>query len=324
LTEGLRHRLEVPADTEVLVTGSGSAALRLAVQAIAGPVTPGDVAVLPSFTFVATGEVLAQLGYRLRFCDVQQETWTMDPLSLAAALAPGDARVVVAVDALGAPADYTALNKVCADAGVPLVADSAAALGAAQRDRPIGTQAVAHAFSLSFAKVLSAGGGGGAVVLPGGALERLRRPVDWTRSVPLMETAAVAALDLLQDLDLLVAARREVAVRYAELAGRGAVPQQAARGDAHAWVHWAARFPGVDRGTFAADLQRLGIGTKPYYAPALHHQDWGPHAEVGAKLPVTDRLAREVLALPMSSELSSQQADRVVTAVLGALASARR
>ena len=46
---------------------------------------------LPSFTFAATGEMLAQLGYTLRFCDVRPDTWTMDPDSLAAALADGDA-----------------------------------------------------------------------------------------------------------------------------------------------------------------------------------------------------------------------------------------
>ena len=205
LAARLRDELTLPDDSALLLTASGSAALRLAVQAIAGPVRPGDVAVLPSFTFAATGEMLAQLGYTLRFCDVRPDTWTMDPDSLAAALADGDAAVVVAVDALGAPADYTALTKVCADAGVPLVADSAAALGARHQGRPVATQAAAHAYSLSFAKVVSAGGSGGALALPADAVDRLRSPVDWLRSVPLVETAAVAALDLLDDLDLLVA-----------------------------------------------------------------------------------------------------------------------
>lgn len=324
LAEGLRATLDLPPESALLVTGSGSAALRLAVQAIAGPVRPGAVAVLPSFTFLATGEILAQFGYRLRFCDVHPDTWTMDPASLAAALAPGDAAVVVTVDALGAPADYAALTNVCAAAGVPLVADSAAALGAVHQGRPVGTQAAAHSYSLSFAKVLSAGGGGGALVLPAEAVDRLRRPVDWTRSVPLVETAAIAALDLLADLDGLVARRRDVAARYAELGSAAGVrPQRAATGDEHAWVHWVARFAGVDRDRLGADLLRLGVGTKPYYAPALHRHDWGPYAEPAGTLPVTEALGREVLALPMSSELSPRQADRVVTAVLSALAAAR-
>jgi dTDP-4-amino-4,6-dideoxygalactose transaminase/nucleoside-diphosphate-sugar epimerase len=325
LAGGLRETLELPAESELLLVASGSAALRLAVQATAGPVRPGDVAVLPSFTFAATGEMLAQLGYRLRFCDVRPDTWTMDPVSLTAALAPGDATVVIAVDALGAPADYAALTKVCADAGVPLVGDSAAALGAAHQGRPVATQAAAHSYSLSFAKVVSAGGGGGALVLPAEAVERLRRPMDWLRSVPLVETAAIAALDLLGDLDLLVRRRREVARRYGDIAtAAGVVPQQVADGDEHAWVHWVARFGGVDRDRLAAELLRLGIATKPYYAPPLHWHDWGEYGERAGPLPVADQLGREALALPMSSELSPRQADRVATAVLSALATVRR
>ncbi|HEY6749054.1 MAG TPA: DegT/DnrJ/EryC1/StrS family aminotransferase [Mycobacteriales bacterium] len=325
LADGLRETLELPPESALLVVASGSAALRLAVQAIAGPVRPGDVAVLPSFTFAATAEMLVQLGYTLRFCDVRPDTWTMDPASLAAALAPGDATAVVAVDALGAPADYAALTKVCADAGVPLIGDSAAALGAAHQGRPVATQAAAHSYSLSFAKVLSAGGGGGALVLPAEAVDRLRRPVDWLRSVPMVETAAIAALDLLRDLPVLVERRRDVARRYAELAAApGVVPQQAADGDEHAWVHWVARFGGVDRQRLAAELLRLGVATKPYYAPPLHWQDWGAHAERPGPLPVADELGREALALPMSSELSPRQADRVTAAVFSALEAARR
>ena len=79
LTARLRAELAVPDDSALLLAASGSAALRLAVQAIAGPTRPDDVAVLPSFTFAATGEMLAQLGYTLRFCDVRPDTWTMDP-----------------------------------------------------------------------------------------------------------------------------------------------------------------------------------------------------------------------------------------------------
>jgi len=325
LTERLRAELVLPDDSALLLTASGSAALRLAVRAIAGPVRPRDVAVLPSFTFAATAEMLAQLGYTLRFCDVRPDTWTMDADALKAALADGDAAVVVAVDALGAPADYPALTKVCADAGVPLVADSAAALGARHQGRPVATQAAAHAYSLSFAKVVSAGGGGGALALPADAVDRLRSPVDWLRSVPLMEIAAVAALDLLDDLDLLVTRRRAVAARYTQLAAaEGVLPQQVADRDEHAYVHWVARFGRVDRDRLAAELARLGVGTKPYYSPPLHWHDWGPHAERTGPLPVSDALGREALALPMSSELTPLQAERVTMAVLAALSAVRR
>jgi dTDP-4-amino-4,6-dideoxygalactose transaminase/nucleoside-diphosphate-sugar epimerase len=321
LTKELRARLELPETLTVLLTSSGTAALRLATVAVAGRAQPGDVAVLPSFTFPATAEFLAQLGYRLRFCDVSPDTWTLDPARLEEALQGGAVRVVVVVDALGAPADYDAVMAVCRRHGVPVVADSAPSLGGISQGRPLGSQADAHAFSMSFAKVVSAAGSGGAVVLPADALERLRSTVDWTRSTVLGEVHAAAALDVAERLDRLVARRTAVAEVYAELerADQRVVPQRTAEGDVHAWVHWVARFRAVDRDRLAKKLEAVGIETKPYYAPALHRLPWGPVAESGAELPVTDVLHDEVLALPMSSELSVGEAERVFWSVLGSL-----
>jgi dTDP-4-amino-4,6-dideoxygalactose transaminase/nucleoside-diphosphate-sugar epimerase len=317
----LRDRLDLPGDRTVLLTSSGTAALRLATVAVAGRPRPGDVAVLPSFTFAATGEYLAQLGYRLRFCDVRTDTWTLDPSRLDEALAPGDVRVVIAVDALGAPADYDAIMAVCRRYGVPVVGDSAPSLGGSYRGRPVGSQADAHAFSMSFAKVVSAAGGGGAVVLPTDAVPRLRTDIDWTRSAVMGEVHAAAAFDLLERLDLLVARRRGVAAVYAELeaADPRIVPQRTGAGDEHAWVHWVARFTEVDRDRLAKQLDALGIGSKPYYAPALHRLPWSGQSEPHPGLPVTDGLHDQALALPMSSELSVGEAERVFWSVLYAL-----
>ena len=320
----LRDRLELPDDRSVLLTSSGTAALRLATVAVAGRAEPGDVAVLPSFTFAATGEYLVQLGYRLRYCDVRPDTWTIDPDLLDAALAGGDVRVVVAVDTLGGPADYDAISAVCRRHGVPLVGDSAPSLGGSYRGRPVGSQADAHAFSMSFAKVVSAAGGGGAVVLPADAVPRLQADIDWTRSTVMGEVNAAAALDLVERLDVLVARRRAVAAVYAELeaADRRIVPQRTAAGDEHAWVHWVARFPELDRDRLAKDLAVLGIGSKPYYGPVLHRLRWSDHAEPHPGLPVTESLHDEALALPMSSELSVGEAERVFWSVLYALGEA--
>jgi dTDP-4-amino-4,6-dideoxygalactose transaminase len=119
-------------------------------------------------------------------------------------------------------------------------------------------------------------------------------------------------------LDILVERRRQVANAYAELIPT-AIPQQVLPGDEHAWVHWVARFP--DRDRLSDELGRRGVGTKPYYAPVLHRQDWQGLAEPSLELPVTDVLAEEVLALPMSSEMTPADAERVVCAVLGIMQS---
>jgi dTDP-4-amino-4,6-dideoxygalactose transaminase len=310
LRERLRDSLRLDPDDELLLTSSGTEALRLAVVATVGPARGGERAVLPSFTYTATAEVLVQLGYTLRFADVDEWTWTLNDAALASILAEEPAAVVVCVDTFGNPCDYGALGRVCADAGVPLVADSAAALGSLYRGQPVGTQADAHAFSMSFAKVLSAAGAGGAGVLRGGSGENSL--AGWTRSALMDELHAAAALDQLTAFEELVARRQAVASVYARAASRtdGIVPQRVAEGDRHSFVHWVARFTRRER--VARELARLGVETRDYFR-ALHLQAVGRGAHV--RLPATERLDREVLALPISSELTEEDADAVAVAL---------
>ena len=310
LTERLGKELQLDDDHRVLVTASGTAALRIMVAATVGPARPGDVAVLPSYTFPATAEILVQLGYRLRFVDVDAATWTIDPVAVAAAIERGGVRVVLCVDTFGNPCDYPALRAVCDPAGVALLADSAAALGSLHQGRPVAQQALSHSYSMSFAKVVSAGGAGGALVLPTDAAEAvLAAPAGWTRSELMNELHAVVAVDQLAELDTLVRCRSEVAEVYAAAASALPVEVQRVRpGDRHCWVHWVGRFARRDR--VATRLAALGVRTKPYFA-AIHSGPLGG----GERLPVTERLDAEALALPMSSELTVEQAERVVAAL---------
>ena len=315
---GLAAELGLGDGHTVLVTESGTAALRLAVAATAGPAAPGDAAVLPAFTFPATAEVLLQLGYRLRYADVTPGSWTLDPEQVRRALADGRARVVVCVDTFGQPCDYAALRGVCAEAGVPLVGDSAASLGSRYRGAPVATQADAHAYSMSFAKVLSAGGAGGAVVMPAAAAAALEAdPAGWTRSVGMDELHAIYALDQLAVLSELVGRRNRIAALYAEtVAGLDGLTAQApVSGDEHSYVHWVMRVgtaPGRDE--LARRLADCGVQTKPYFR-ALHTVAGGVPPATAVTLPVTEQLDAQVLALPMSSELTAEEAELVLMAL---------
>jgi dTDP-4-amino-4,6-dideoxygalactose transaminase len=304
LVHGLAERLEVDPD-RVLVTTSGTDALRLALVATAGPAQPGELAVVPSFTFPATAEAAAQLGYGVRFVEVDPETWTIDVRDLERLMTEtGAVRVVVAVDTFGNPVDYEGVRAACQRNEVPLVADSAAALGARTAGGvPVGRQADAHAFSMSFAKGLTSGGAGGAVVIPAGSeLDH------WTRSHLMNELHAVAALDQLAVFDDLLARRAAVARMYADAVAPfpWVMPQLVRQGDEHAYVHWVARVPGGLREWLMAALGELGIGTRVYFQ-ALHRVGW----RSDRLLPATNRLHGEVVALPMSSELTIDDAERV-------------
>ena len=144
---------------------------------------------------------------------------------------------------------------------------------------------------MSFAKVLSAGRCGGAVAVRSTRSPWLRAPVHWLRSALMTETAAVAALDQLDGLDMLLDRRRAVAAVYGELAatGRGCGPAGARR---RPRTPWSTGWPGRrgDGHRRAAELDRRGVHTKPYYAPALHWHARGPARSAAEALPVSDAL----------------------------------
>jgi len=144
-------------------TNSGTAALQLALR-LAGVVAGSEV-VIPTLTFVATANAAHYLGARPVFLDVDPETWTLDPELLAeelddAARHGRSTSAVVAVDLYGQCADYDRLTEVCRRHDVPLVLDSAEALGATYRDRPAGSAGLFAIFSFNGNKIITTSGGG--------------------------------------------------------------------------------------------------------------------------------------------------------------------
>lgn len=328
LMERLSEALGVADGDELQATMTGTAALRMCFEAAVGGagVAHGKVAVLPAFTFAATAEALVQIGFRLRFADIDPYTWTLDPTSLEEALEKEDVSLVVPVDALGVPADHTRIAQIAAAHGVPVVSDSAAALGSLYRGQPVAGLQWAHAYSLSFAKTLTAGGIGGLALAPRGCLGA--GPSNWNRSSMMSELHAVAALDQVAALPELVRRRNALAARYdAVVAGRAGVRRQGVRnGDGHSWVHYVLALPDSDScDAVARDLERGGVQTKRYYAPVLTDPGWGHRFDTGhgpaesVALPVTDGLKSRVLALPMSSEFTGGQVARSVAALERAL-----
>jgi dTDP-4-amino-4,6-dideoxygalactose transaminase len=234
---------------------------------------------------------------------------------VADALTQGPVALVVCVDTFGNPCDYQALCAVCTEAQVPLIADSAAALGSRHAGQPVGTQADAHAYSMSFAKVLSAAGAGGAVVLRTSAVKHNHDI--WLRSALMDEIHAVAALDQLAVLAELVERRNRIAAIYAGALGHfdPISTQHVTPENRHSYVHWVMRVP--QRPLLARRLARLGVETREYFR-ALHLD--GQALARPLRLPVTQALDAEVLALPMSSELTDEDAETVVAALEIALA----
>jgi len=142
---------------------SGTAALHLALLAVG--VQPGDTVFVSSFTFVATANAVTYCGAEPVFVDSDRSSWNMSPALLHRALQDADARgklptAVVVVDLYGQCADYDALRPLCERYGVPIVEDSAEALGAAYRGRPAGTLGDVGVFSFNGNKIITTSSGG--------------------------------------------------------------------------------------------------------------------------------------------------------------------
>ncbi len=318
LTEDVAERLGVAGVRSVLLTASGTAALRIVLAATVGPPRPSAVAALPSYTFPATAEALVQLGYNLLFVDVDPDTWTISAPHLDRMATERRIDVVVAVDIFGNPADYPELRAVCEAHRLVLIADSAAALGARVGGVPVGSQADAHAFSMSFAKTVSSGGVGGIAVLPPSA--SLPAASGWDRSEMMSELHGIVGVDQWAVLDELVRRRADLVATYRSLlAGHPDLRlQEDTPGTQPSFAHFVVRVTGRDREETAARLAKVGIGTKPYF-PALHRTLY-TSSTASTELPVTDALHREALALPLSSEMTVRDAKLVVVGLERALA----
>ena len=322
---------------ETVTVASGTEALRLPMMA--EEIGPGDAVFLPGFTYTATAEVPVALGAEPVFVDVDPETYNIDPAALEAAIAAVRRagrlrpRAVVAVDLFGLPADYAALDGICAREGLFLLADGAQSFGAARQGRRVGGLAPVTGTSFFPAKPLGAYGDGGAIFTDDPARAEIYRSLRFHGSnnadrYEIERIGTNARLDTLQAAILLV----KLAAYPAERDRRAAV---AARYDAMlpAAVRRPGRQPGSDsawplyvvetprRDAVKAALARQGIPTAIYYPKPMHFQP--AYARYGAgpgSLPVAEALCARVLALPMHADLDDATIDRIVAAVAAALA----
>jgi dTDP-4-amino-4,6-dideoxygalactose transaminase len=324
---GARHALSC---------ASGTDALLLALMAKG--IGPGDAVLCPSFTFCATAEVAALLGATPVFADVDAATFNINPASLRRAIATArrlglKPKAVIPVDLFGLSADHDAIGEIARAEGLFVLDDAAQSFGATYKGRRLG--ALAHATATSFfpAKPLGCYGDGGAIFTDDDELadtiQSLRvhgqgtDKYDNTRIGLTGRLDSIQAAVLLQKLTIFpdeIQARHQIAQRYADgLADVATVPREPT-GFASVWAQYTIRVEPRVRDRLAAALRNDGIPTAIYYAKPLHRQaaySGFPIAEGG--LPVSEKLADEVISLPMHAYLDRATQDRIIAAVRRAL-----
>lgn len=310
---------------------NGLDALHLILRA-AG-IGPGDEVLVPSNTFIATWLAVSYAGAAPVPVEPDPATYNITADGVLAALSPRT-RAIIAVHLYGQTADMNSLQRLATAHGLLLVEDAAQAHGARLRGKRAGSLGEAAAFSFYPGKNLGALGDAGAVLTSDGALaDRVRRLRNYGsgRKYHHEVTGFNARLDELQAaflraklprLEAWNARRREVAARYAEsLATTGLELPQAAPGCDPAWHLFVVRCAQRDR--LQAELGARGVETQVHYPVPPHRS--GAYRERFARvsLPLAERLAGEVLSLPMGPAMSDLQIARVAQAAHDGLAAMR-
>lgn len=299
---------------------------------------PGDAVFCPAFTFCATAEAAALLGATPVFVDVHAETFNMDAASLKKAIATAKAKglkpkAVIPVDLFGLPADHDAIGEIAKTENLFVLDDAAQGFGGLYKGRKIGTFGHATATSFFPAKPLGCYGDGGAILTDDDELLALLKSVrvhgggvDKYDNVRIGLTArldTIQAAVLIEKLKIFpdeIEARNRVAKRYSEALADIAIVPVVPKDYLSVWAQYTLRLKHGQRDGFTKALSAEGVPTAIYYPKPLHRQTAYSHYPVAeGGLPVTDRLAEEVISLPMHAYLNETTQDRIIAAVRRAL-----
>jgi dTDP-4-amino-4,6-dideoxygalactose transaminase len=306
-------------------------------------VKPGDAVICPTFTFAATAEVVAWTGATPIFVDVREDTFNMDVASFEAGIKTARSLGlnpvgVIPVDLFGMPADYDAIQAICDREGMWMLCDAAQSFGATYKGRKVGSIGLATSTSFFPAKPLGCYGDGGAVFTNDDELAAVMRSIrvhgqgsdkyDNVRIGMNGRLDTMQAAILIEKLKIFpseIEARDRVAKRYNDNLRDVAVVPEVPEGYTSVWAQYTLRMSGLDRERFQADLKAAGVPTAVYYPRPLHQQTaYKGYPVAGNGLPVSERLAADVVSLPMHPYLTEEVQDRVIAAVKDALVNQRK
>jgi UDP-2-acetamido-2-deoxy-ribo-hexuluronate aminotransferase len=315
---------------------SGTDALLISLMALG--IRPGDEVITVPFTFFATAEMIALIGARPVFVDVDRRSYNMDPAKLEAAITPRT-RAIMPVSLYGQCPDLDAINDIAGNHGLPVIEDAAQSFGATYKGRRSGGLTTVGATSFFPSKPLGCYGDGGALFTNDEALARLMREIrvhgqDRRYHHPRLGLAArldsiqaAVLLAKLETFDEEVEARHRLGKRYAELIGikfgTGAQAKvHAPDVEAFNTCVFAQYTVEVEhRDIVETRMKQQDVPTAVHYPLALHMQpvfeDLG-HAE--GDFPNSEAAARRVVSLPMHPYLTDELQVRVVDALARAVA----
>ena len=325
-TQHLQEYLDVK---HVIPCANGTDALQIAMMALG--LEPGDEVITPSFTYIATTEVIALLRLKPVFVDVDPQTFCIDVSKIREAITP-KTKAIVPVHLYGQSCDMEEIMKIAQEHNLFVVEDNAQAIGATIKfsDGTVHkTGTIGHIGCTSFfpSKNLGCYGDGGAMMTNNDLLsDRLKMIANHGQSKRYyhdvvgcnsrLDTLQAAVLDIkLRQLDHYNDARRAVADYYNNAFKNNPkiTTPVIADGNTHVFHQYTLILEGVDRNALQDQLAAEGVPAMIYYPVPAHRQKMFSFLNLpDVDLPVTDWLTHRVISLPIHTEMDQEQLEHIV------------
>jgi dTDP-4-amino-4,6-dideoxygalactose transaminase len=308
-----------------IATSNGTAALELAIRGLG---LAGEV-IVPSYTFIATAHALAWHGLRPIFCDVDPDTHSLDPRRVAEKIGPRTA-AILGVHLWGRACDVEALGAIAQQHRLPMLFDAAHAFGCSYLGRPIGVFGACETFSFHATKFVHCGEGGAVATNDDGLAERVRltrnfgfagydRVTSIGINAKMSELSAAVGLTSLDNMATIVAINRQnhdaYRRRLRSLAGLKLVLQDTHERNNYQYVvvEVDPQIAGLSRDDLIQVLVAENVLARRYFYPGCHRmQPYCSDPTIATQsLPVTERLAETVFALPTGMQLDERAICRI-------------
>ena len=311
---------------------SGTDALLIAMMSLG--IGSGDEVITSPFTFIATGEMIALIGAKPVFVDIDPRTYNLDPVLIDDAITPRT-RAIMPVSLYGQCANLDAINAVAVRHGLAVIEDAAQSFGATYKGRKSCALSAIGCTSFFPSKPLGCYGDGGACFTDDDELAKAMRQIrvhgqDRRYHHPVIgvngRIDTLQAAILLAKLDVFeeeVEVRGKVGLRYTERLREDVVTPYLDPGNTSVYAQYTIRVN--ERNSFQERLRSQGIPTAVHYPLPLHLQPaFASLSQGGGSLPRAERAAREVVSLPMHPYLREEEQASIADAVKEAVASGSR
>ncbi len=305
---------------------SGTDALLLALMALG--VGAGDEVITTPFTFISTAEVIALLGAKSVFVDIDEQSYNMDPKKIESHITDRT-KAIMPVSLYGQCADMDAINEIAAKYELPVIEDACQSFGATYRGKRSCNLSTIGCTSFFPSKPLGAYGDGGAIftnddelatkmrmLLNHGQNERYKHKYIGING--RLDAVQAAILDVkLKHFDREVELRDHIGTRYSDLLeDADVITPKIAEGNKSVYAQYSIRVE--EREEMIAKLGEQGIPTAVHYPVPLHLQEAFEHLGYReGDFPISELVSKQIMSLPMSAYLSEAEQDFVVRAIKG-------